>query len=77
MSDFLEGVPKELHEQAIRKRPRLLEWIGVICGLALFAFIPGTLGTGGEVYILLVVVFVIITLIATYVYLRTKARLKS
>ena len=78
MTDFLEGVPVELHEQAIRKRLRLLEWIGVLCGSWIAALIFGItwIEIGIHNYVLLVV-FILMTLVATYFYFRTKALLKK
>jgi membrane protein DedA with SNARE-associated domain len=77
MSDFLEGVPIELHENFIRRRLRLLEWIGSICGFLVFILFPYTLGTGWEIYLFIVLVLVIIILITVLVYIRTRALLKS
>ncbi len=78
MRDFLEGIPEELHEQAIRKRLRFLEWIGVICGSWIAALIFGITWTeiGIHNYALLVA-FISITLVATYFYHRTKALLRK
>jgi hypothetical protein len=77
MSDFLEGVPIELHENVIRRRLRFLEWIGVFCGCGIAGMLSGLLVIETSVtnYILLAV-FISTTLVATFFYHRTKARLK-
>lgn len=78
MGDFLEGVPADMREQAIRKRLRLLEWIGVLCGCWIAALIPSIIWfkIGIHNYALLVV-FTSITLVATYFYFKTKALLAT
>ena len=65
-------------EQAIRKRLRLLEWIGIICGCWIVAFISGILWFGIGIYnYALLAVFISITLVANYFYFRTKTLLTT